>query len=198
MTAKATDNQHPEQELRRDRRFQVSQAAIITQPGYTEIACEIRDFCLGGLFLKFTHPEAAIAALAKRADAEVEIVLTPAAVDASQTSPYTRLKSMKDYLKIDHALVRELGTSMIDKALVRSILETGNFLGIKTVAGFVADVEALFKLSEMGVDCVQGTLIGEPPAIGAFGMRRLGHTPRQSFSMFASAQNPVWPSPMIG
>ncbi|MBU1397051.1 MAG: DUF1631 family protein, partial [Gammaproteobacteria bacterium] len=79
------------------------------------------------------------------------------------TSSYTSLKSMKlDYLKIDHALVRELGTSMIDEALVRSILETGNFLGIKTVAGFVEDAETLMKLGEMGVDCVQGYLIGEP------------------------------------
>jgi len=85
MTAKATDNQHRDQELRRDRRFQVSQAAIITQPGYTGIACEIRDFCFGGLFLKFTNPEAAIAALAKRADAEVEIVFTPASINATRT-----------------------------------------------------------------------------------------------------------------
>ena len=61
MMANATDNQHAGQELRRDKRFQVSQAAIITQPGYPEIACEIRDFCQGGLFLKFTNPEAAIA-----------------------------------------------------------------------------------------------------------------------------------------
>jgi EAL domain-containing protein (putative c-di-GMP-specific phosphodiesterase class I)/GGDEF domain-containing protein len=80
-----TDNQHAGQELRRDRRFQVSQAAIITQPGHTEIACEIRDFCLGGLFLKFTNPEAAIASLAKRADAEVEIVFTPASINTTQT-----------------------------------------------------------------------------------------------------------------
>ena len=70
--------------MRRDRRFQVSQAAIITQPGHPEIACEIRDFCLGGLFLKFTSPEAAIASLAKRANAEVEIVFTPAS-GATQT-----------------------------------------------------------------------------------------------------------------
>lgn len=78
------------------------------------------------------------------------------------TSSYTRLKSMKlDYLKIDRALVREVSTSMIDEALVRSILETGNFLGIKTV-GFVEDAEMLMKLGEMGVDCVQGYLIGEP------------------------------------
>ncbi|ODV01010.1 MAG: hypothetical protein ABT23_09825 [Thiobacillus sp. SCN 63-57] len=78
-------------------------------------------------------------------------------------SSYTSLKSMKlDYLKIDRALVREIGTSMIDEALVRSILETGSFLGIRTVAGFVENEEALAKLAEMGVDCVQGYLIGEP------------------------------------
>lgn len=78
-------------------------------------------------------------------------------------SSYTQLKSMKlDYLKIDHALMREISTSMIDEALVRSILETGSFLGIRTVAGYVEDAEVLEKLGEMGVDCVQGYLIGEP------------------------------------
>ncbi len=77
------DSQHSGQDLRRDKRFQVSQAAIITQAGHTEIACEIRDFCVGGLFLKFTNPEAAIAALAKRANAEVEIVFTSASSNAT-------------------------------------------------------------------------------------------------------------------
>jgi EAL domain-containing protein (putative c-di-GMP-specific phosphodiesterase class I)/GGDEF domain-containing protein len=86
------------------------------------------------------------------------------------TSSYTRLKSMKlDYLKIDRALMREISTSMIDEALVRSILETGIFLGIKTVAGFIEDAETLAKLSEMGVDCVQGYLIGEPQPLERFG-----------------------------
>lgn len=83
MMDKASDNQHTAQEMRRDKRFQVSQAAIITQAGHTEIACEIRDFCVGGLFLKFTNPEAAIAALAKRANAEVEIVFTSASSNAT-------------------------------------------------------------------------------------------------------------------
>ncbi|MHB0975404.1 MAG: DUF1631 family protein [Thiobacillus sp.] len=85
MMANATDTQHAGQELRRDKRFQVSQAAIITQPGYGEIACEIRDFCQGGLFLKFTNPEAAITALARRADAAVEIIFTPASIGSPQT-----------------------------------------------------------------------------------------------------------------
>jgi EAL domain-containing protein (putative c-di-GMP-specific phosphodiesterase class I) len=79
------------------------------------------------------------------------------------TSSYTSLKSMKlDYLKIDRALVSEIGVSMIDEALVRSILETGSFLGIKTVAGYIEDAELLGRLVELGVDCVQGYLIGAP------------------------------------
>jgi hypothetical protein len=83
MMDNSIDSQHSGQDLRRDKRFQVSQAAIITQAGHTEIACEIRDFCVGGLFLKFTNPEAALAALAKRANAEVEIVFTSASSNAT-------------------------------------------------------------------------------------------------------------------
>jgi EAL domain-containing protein (putative c-di-GMP-specific phosphodiesterase class I)/GGDEF domain-containing protein len=77
MLAKSTENQHVKQDMRRDRRFEVSQPAIICQTGHPEIACEIRDFCQGGLFLRFTKPETAIAALAKRGNAEVEVVFTP-------------------------------------------------------------------------------------------------------------------------
>ncbi len=83
IVSNASDNQQAAQEMRRDKRFQVSQAAIITQAGHTEIACEIRDFCVSGLFLKFTNPEAAIAALAQRANAEVEIVFTSASSNAT-------------------------------------------------------------------------------------------------------------------
>src|SRR5512143_4136111 len=85
MTAQATEIRHPPQEMRRDRRFEVSQAAVIAQPGQPEIACEIRDFCQGGMFLRFTHPEAATASLSTRAGAEVEVVFTPASGSATHT-----------------------------------------------------------------------------------------------------------------
>lgn len=82
------------------------------------------------------------------------------------SSSFTRMKSMKlDYLKIDRTLVREVTSSMIDEALVRSIVETGSFLGIKTVAGYIEDDETRIKLGEMGVDCMQGYLFGEPVAL---------------------------------
>jgi EAL domain-containing protein (putative c-di-GMP-specific phosphodiesterase class I)/GGDEF domain-containing protein len=79
------------------------------------------------------------------------------------SSSYTTLKSLKlDYLKLDRALVREVATSVIDEALVRSIVETGAFLGLKTVACFVEDAETATKLGEMGIDCIQGYYVGEP------------------------------------
>ena len=84
------------------------------------------------------------------------------------------------------------------EALVRPILETGNFFGIKAVSGFVEDAEALSKLSERGVDCVQECLIGEPQPLACLGCAGLATTPRQLFPMFASALNDAWHSPMIG
>ena len=78
-------NQHPAKDARRNMRFEVSQPAIIVQPGHAEIACEIRDFCIGGLFLKFTNPDIAIAALSKRVEATVEIVFTQPTVNSGQS-----------------------------------------------------------------------------------------------------------------
>ncbi len=79
------------------------------------------------------------------------------------TSSYTALKSLKlDYLKIDRSLVRELPSSFIDEAIVRSILETCAFLEIRTIAGFVENEDIHTKLREMGVEYVQGYFINEP------------------------------------
>ncbi len=85
MMANPIDIQQAAHDKRRDKRFEVLQAAVISQPGHPEIACEIRDFCLGGLFLRFTHPEAAIASLVTRTDDEVEITFTPPSPPATQT-----------------------------------------------------------------------------------------------------------------
>ncbi len=79
------------------------------------------------------------------------------------TSSYTALKSLKlDYLKIDRSLVRELPSSFIDEAIVRSILETCAFLDIRTIAGYVENKDIQTKLWEMGIQYVQGYFINEP------------------------------------
>ena len=82
------------------------------------------------------------------------------------TSSYTALKTLRlDYLKIDRSLLRELPSSLIDEAIVRSILETCAFLDIKTIAGFVENEDTRAKLLEMGVQYAQGYLISEPVAL---------------------------------
>jgi len=44
MVTNSTDNPNSARESRRNKRFEVSQNAFITQAGHPEIACEIRDF----------------------------------------------------------------------------------------------------------------------------------------------------------
>lgn len=79
----------------------------------------------------------------------------------TNSSSYTTLKGMNlSYLKIDPSLIRELSNSLIDEALVRSILETAHFLHIQAIASQVETPETLEKLAELGVELVQGYLIG--------------------------------------
>ena len=81
------------------------------------------------------------------------------------TISYTALKSLKlDYLKIDRSLVRELTSSLIDEAIVRSIQETCAFLEIHTIAGFVENEDTQNKLKEMGIQYLQGSFINGPVA----------------------------------
>ena len=84
------------------------------------------------------------------------------------SSSYTALKSLRiDYLKIDRSLVRELSSSLIDEAIVRSILETCDSLNIRTVAGFVENEDTEAKLMEMGVQYLQGYRISEPVTLAS-------------------------------
>ncbi len=83
------------QEHRRDKRFQVLQPARLTQQGHPDVDCEIHDFCQGGLFLKFTHSEAAIATLTQRTNSGVDIVFTADPSNGSQTYRFSaRIKRM--------------------------------------------------------------------------------------------------------
>jgi len=53
----STDAQKSGTEQRRQMRFAVSQPARMVLDSGIEIICDIADFCLGGLFLKFAIPE---------------------------------------------------------------------------------------------------------------------------------------------
>jgi len=83
----------------------------------------------------------------------------------SGLSSFAYLKNLPvDYLKIDGSFVRDITFDKTDKAIVKSIIEIGHTLGLKTIAEFVENDDILAQLEEMGVDYVQGYAIGRPEA----------------------------------
>jgi diguanylate cyclase (GGDEF)-like protein len=66
------------------------------------------------------------------------------------------------FLKIDGSFVRQVTESPDDPLFVKAINEVSQGLNIKTVAECVEDVRTLNTLRSLGVDYVQGFLIGRP------------------------------------
>jgi diguanylate cyclase (GGDEF)-like protein len=69
-------------------------------------------------------------------------------------------KLQVDVVKIDGSFVQNLRRSADDRAFVRSLIELGRALGLKTVAEWVPDEEAAALLAEWGCDYLQGELVG--------------------------------------
>ncbi|MGB0120671.1 MAG: EAL domain-containing protein, partial [Solirubrobacterales bacterium] len=67
-----------------------------------------------------------------------------------------------DVIKVDGYFVEELAHSEIDRAVVRSIIDTAKIAGRTTVAEFVSDDAGLELVREWGVDYVQGNFISKP------------------------------------
>jgi diguanylate cyclase (GGDEF)-like protein len=87
----------------------------------------------------------------------------------SGLSSFAYLKSLQvQYLKIDGAFVKDMADDPLDRAMVRSINEVGQLLGMRTIAEFVETQEVLDLLVKLGVDAAQGYRIGRPePLIAA-------------------------------
>lgn len=78
-------------------------------------------------------------------------------------SSFGYLKSFDvQYLKIDGALVRDIAEDKVDAAMVESVTQIGHVMGLKTIAEFVETPQARALLTKMGVDFIQGYLIGKP------------------------------------
>ena len=67
-----------------------------------------------------------------------------------------------DIIKIDAAFIRELDTQPLDRIIVRSMVDVARALGVKTVAEHVDSEEVLRATQELGIDDVQGYLLGRP------------------------------------
>ncbi len=81
----------------------------------------------------------------------------------SGLSSFGYLKSLPvDFLKIDGQFVKDIVDDPIDAAMVRSINEIGQVMGMKTIAEFVENDAILECLLQIGVDYAQGYGIAKP------------------------------------
>lgn len=81
----------------------------------------------------------------------------------SGLSSFSYLNSLPvDYLKIDGAFVIDIDKDPMHYAMVKSINEVGQVMGIKTIAEYVASEGIIKSLKEIGVDNAQGYAIARP------------------------------------
>jgi diguanylate cyclase (GGDEF)-like protein/PAS domain S-box-containing protein len=81
----------------------------------------------------------------------------------SGLSSFAYLKNLPvDFLKIDGMFVRGIVDDPIDHAMVKSINEIGQTMGMQTIAEFVENDEIMGMLVKLGVDYAQGYGIGKP------------------------------------
>ena len=78
-------------------------------------------------------------------------------------SSFSYLKNLPlDFIKIDGAFVREMVKDPIQAALVSSIRDIGEVMGLQTIAESVEDAATFEALTTIGVDYVQGYFLDRP------------------------------------
>ena len=81
----------------------------------------------------------------------------------SGLSSFGYLKNLTvDYLKIDGMFVKNIVDDPIDRAMVKSINEIGQVMGMQTIAEFVENDEIQTILHDIGVNFAQGYGVGKP------------------------------------
>lgn len=81
----------------------------------------------------------------------------------SGLSSFAYLKNLPvDYLKIDGIFVKDMDSNPIDCAMVKSINEVAQVMGMKTIAEYVENDKIKEKLIKIGVNYAQGYGISKP------------------------------------
>jgi diguanylate cyclase (GGDEF)-like protein/PAS domain S-box-containing protein len=78
-------------------------------------------------------------------------------------SSFSTLKTLPmDYLKIDGSFIKNLAGDAVNQAMVAAMIELSRSLNFRVVAEHVEDQWALDTVTGMGIDFVQGFLVGRP------------------------------------
>jgi diguanylate cyclase (GGDEF)-like protein/PAS domain S-box-containing protein len=78
-------------------------------------------------------------------------------------SSFSTLKTLPmDYLKIDGSFIKNLGGDAVNQAMVAAMIELSRSLNFRVVAEHVEDQWALDTVTGMGIDFVQGFMVGRP------------------------------------
>jgi len=81
----------------------------------------------------------------------------------SGLSSFSTLKTLPmDYLKIDGSFIRNLAHDTVNQALVAAMIELSRSLNFRIVAEQVEDQPSLDTVTSMGIDFVQGFVVGRP------------------------------------
>ncbi len=81
----------------------------------------------------------------------------------SGLSSFSTLKTLPiDYLKIDGSFIRNLAVDSVNQAMVAAMIELSRSLNFRIVAEQVEDQLSLDTVTDMGIDFVQGFIIGRP------------------------------------
>ena len=81
---------------------------------------------------------------------------------------FAQLKTLSlDFLKIDGSFVRDLGTDEVSQAMLGAMIDLARTLDIRVIAEQVEDETAYSRLRSLGVDFVQGYVVGRPKPLAA-------------------------------
>ncbi len=81
----------------------------------------------------------------------------------SGLSSFSTLKTLPmDYLKIDGSFIRNLAADTVNQAMVAAMIKLSRSLNFRVVAEQVEDQLSLDTVKSMGIDFVQGFIIGRP------------------------------------
>jgi diguanylate cyclase (GGDEF)-like protein/PAS domain S-box-containing protein len=81
----------------------------------------------------------------------------------SGLSSFSTLKTLPmDYLKIDGSFIKNLAADSVNQAVVLAMIELSRSLNFRIVAEQVEDQPSLDAVTNMGIDFVQGFVVGRP------------------------------------